>query len=63
MRNGTHLGEVLQKLDLDEDFPDQPLGSSGIIKGNVMRHLSQIFESGLGPNQSSQRDIRVFASS
>ena len=57
MRNRTYFGKILQKLDFGEDLPDQPLGRCGIIEVDVIRKLSQIFESRLGPNQSSHRDI------
>lgn len=62
-RRRTHFRKILKKLGLCEHHSDESFGGNGIIKRRIIRNLLQILKGRLCPNQSSQRDIRILASS
>lgn len=58
----THLGECLQQIGLLKDGLNQAAGRMVIIECDVVGDLLEVLKRRLGPNQSSHRDIRFFAS-
>jgi hypothetical protein len=61
-RTGTHLRKSLEMLHAVEDPPDKPFCRNRIIQGNVVGDLVELLQRRIGPDYSSHRAIRFFAS-
>jgi hypothetical protein len=61
-RYGSALGMPFQLFDMFEDSLDETARSLGVIESDIIRDRVQISQCWLGPDYSSHRAMRFFAS-